>query len=307
MQHKGFLCEEFVDLIRKGQWVLLPADLVIHNHNVRLTPFGMLPQRDQRPITIYDYYFFLVNLDTIPLAPVESMQFGRALWRILSTVHQADPRLGPIFLSKVDIADGFYRILVNANNVPKLGMVVPTKASEPQVVAFPLVLPMSWMQSPPLFTATNETVVNMANQALQASAHAGPHRLDIVSGSLAAMPEFAPSSSSALPTLPLPSKAPPPRGRPRPPVKSWDVYVGDFMCMAQGTCQDRRHVKRVLLHTLDKIFRPLDLKDNKHRQEPASVKKMRKGDATWTMRKIILGWIMDAVCLTVKLPVHWVT
>jgi hypothetical protein len=109
-QHKGLLCEEFVDLIRKRQWVLLPADMVFHEPNLRLSPLGMVPQRDRRPRAICDYFFFLVNLDTIPLAPAESMQFGRALWRILTNIHKADHRLGPVFLSKVDIADGFYRI-----------------------------------------------------------------------------------------------------------------------------------------------------------------------------------------------------
>jgi hypothetical protein len=136
-QHKGFLCEEFVDLIRKRQWVLLPADLVLHEPNLRLSPLGVVPQRDRRPRTICDYSFFLVNLDTIPLAPVESVQFGRALWRILTNIHKADPRLGPVFLSKVDIAEGFYRIQVNANDVPKLGVVVPTEPGQPQLIGSP--------------------------------------------------------------------------------------------------------------------------------------------------------------------------
>jgi hypothetical protein len=125
-QHKGLLCEEFVGLIRKRQWVLLPADLVLCEPNLRISPLGVILQRDRRPRTICNYSFFLVNLDTIPLAPAESMQFGLALWRILTNIHKADHRLGPVFLSKVDIADGFYRIQVNANDVPKLGVVVPT-------------------------------------------------------------------------------------------------------------------------------------------------------------------------------------
>jgi hypothetical protein len=57
-------------------------------------------------------------------------------------VHHDDPGLGPVLLSKVDIVDGFCRILVNTNDVPKLGVVVPTEAGEPQIVAFPLVLSM---------------------------------------------------------------------------------------------------------------------------------------------------------------------
>jgi hypothetical protein len=168
-QHSGFFCEECFDLMRKSQWVLLPADLVLHEPNLRLSPLGVVTQRDRRPRTICDYSFFLVNLETIPLAPSKAMQFGRALWRVLSTIHHANPRLGPVYLSKIDIADGFYRLSVNDIDVAKLDVVVPNEPGEPQVIGFPLVLPMGWMQSPPLFTAATETVADLANQSLQNS------------------------------------------------------------------------------------------------------------------------------------------
>jgi hypothetical protein len=90
-------------------------------------------------------------MDTIPLAPQESMQFGRALWRVLQQVSDADTRLGPVYLSKIDIADGFYRIWINPEDVPKLGIIFPGGGEK--LVGFPLVPPMGWMQSPPLFTA----------------------------------------------------------------------------------------------------------------------------------------------------------
>jgi hypothetical protein len=180
-KYSGFLCEEFIDLMRKNQWVILPADLVLHEPNLRLSSLGVVSQRDRRPRAIFDYSFFLINMETIPLAPSEAMQFGQALWRVLSTIHHADPRLGPVYLSKIDIADGFYRIGVNDVDVAKLGAVVPTEPGEPQVIGFPLVLPMGWMQSPPLFTAATETVVDLANQALQHSVHSCLHRLDVIS------------------------------------------------------------------------------------------------------------------------------
>jgi hypothetical protein len=43
MQHEGFVCEEFVDLILKCQWVLLSADLVLHEPNLCLSPLGVVP------------------------------------------------------------------------------------------------------------------------------------------------------------------------------------------------------------------------------------------------------------------------
>ena len=39
----------------------------------------------------------------------------------------ANPALGPVNLMKVDISDGFYQIGVNIKDIPKLGVVFPTK------------------------------------------------------------------------------------------------------------------------------------------------------------------------------------
>jgi hypothetical protein len=54
LQHIPFLRQEFVDMIRKGQWTLLPARLVINDLQLRLSPLGVVPQRDRRPRTISD-------------------------------------------------------------------------------------------------------------------------------------------------------------------------------------------------------------------------------------------------------------
>jgi hypothetical protein len=231
------------------------------------------------------------------------MQFGRALWRVLSTIHHTDPRLGPVYLSKINIADGFYRLGVNDVDVAKLGVVVPTDPGKPQVIGFSLVLPMGWMQSPPIFTAAAETVAELANQALQHSTQSCPHRLDVLSESVAPPPLGAPPALTPPSADPIPHRRAP-QGHPLPAVKKWDVYVDDFIGMVQGEWHHRRHVKRALLHTLDRVFRPLDSGDSEHRQETASVKKMRKVDATWSTRKVILGWILDSIQLTLELPCH---
>jgi hypothetical protein len=180
-QHVDFLCGEFVNMIQKGQWILLPSKLLLDNHNLRLSPLGVVPQRDRRPRTICDYSFFLVNDDTIELCPEQSMQFGRALLRILQKIAHSDPRLGPVYLSKIDIADGFYRIAIRSNDVPKLAIMLPTAEGEEPLVGLPLVLPMGWKQSPPLFTAATETVADLANTKLTDMKPSVPHRLDLLS------------------------------------------------------------------------------------------------------------------------------
>jgi len=39
-------------------------------------------------------------------------------------------------------------------------------------------------------------------------------------------------------------------------------------------------------------------------QEPASIKKLLKGDGTWTTRKVVLGWLIDTTRMTIQLPQH---
>jgi hypothetical protein len=90
-------------------------------------------------------------------------------------------------------------------------------------------------------------------------------------------------------------------------VKSWEVYVDNFIGMVQGSWTHCRHVKRVLLQILDKVFCPLGHLVNEHCQDPASIKKMKKGGAYWATRKGVLGWIIDTVCLTIELPAHRLT
>ena len=88
------------------------------------------------------------------------------------------------------------------------------------------------------------------------------------------------------------------------PIKYWDIYVDDFCGLVQGNKWQRRTVKRILFQALDKVFWPLDNDDISYRQEPASIKKLKKGDACWTTSKIILGWLIDTINKTISLPEH---
>ena len=68
-----------------------------------------------------------------------------------------------------------------------------------------------------------------------------------------------------------------------------------FFGLVQGNKWKRRAVKRVLFRSLDKVFRPIDEADTKYRQEPASMKKLKNGDARWSTTKIVLGWFLDTI------------
>ena len=142
MEHLEFLHGEFEDMMAKAQWVVLPASEVRHLPGLRISPPGVVPQRDHRPCWIVNYTWSEVNQETLPLAAVEAMQFGHALDRLLREILLADPAHGPVQMMKVDLSDGFYRVNLNIDDIPKLGVAFPTKPGEEQLVAFPLVLPM---------------------------------------------------------------------------------------------------------------------------------------------------------------------
>ena len=76
-------------------------------NGLRLSLAGIIPQRDRRDRIVIDYIWSGVNEATRRLSP-DSMQFGHALQQILQRMYDADPRHRPIYMMKVDIADGFY-------------------------------------------------------------------------------------------------------------------------------------------------------------------------------------------------------
>ena len=178
-EHLEFLHEEFTDMIAKSQWVVLPADAVADLPGLRVSPPGVVPQRDRRPRWICGYTWSQVNQETLPLAPLEAMQFGHALDRILRELLLSDPALGPVHLLKLDISDGFYRVNLNVDDIPKLGVAFPTRPGEPKLVALPLVLPMGWKNSPPIFSAATETIADLANQRIRAGVTPAAHPLDV--------------------------------------------------------------------------------------------------------------------------------
>ena len=398
LSHMEFLRDEMADMIDQGYWVMLPYSDVFKLPHLRLSPLGVVPQRDRRPRIIVDYTFWGINDDTVPLAPAESMQFGRALERILHKIRRANRRFGPTYMIKVDIADGFYRLFVSAPTIPALGVVFPQYEDEEPLVAFPLVLPMGWVGSPPFFCALTETATDHANQRLRNKAWTpATHRLSPIAD---AATNFKPVSrrpiaprrpGSATPSHPGPAPCrlgsaiishaePAPRrpgsaiishSRPAPrrpgfaislhpgpaprcsavseesgsamimqpgptnerpnsqhqqtappigpcsqplanhalrpyahPLSYVDIYMDDFLGLAQGHPGLRERVRSTIFHSIDDVLRPNAPTDSSHRNEPISLSKLAKGDAKWATRKVLLGWIVDTVAETIELPEH---
>ena len=309
-EYMDFLNEEFIDMINKGQWIILPYSAVQHLPGLRVSPPGVVPQRERRPRWICDYSWWDVNADTLPLAAMEAMQFGHALDRILREILLADPSFGPVHLIKLDISDGFYRIAVNVDDIPKLGVIYPTPPGAEPLIAFPLVLPMGWTNSPPIFSTATETIADLANMRLRDLLSPLPHHLDALAQSIPSPPPAPPSDMSLLPPIQRDPSLPT-TGQ---PLAYTDVFVDDFVGAAQhtapsphspmGTSDNLQRVRRILLHAIDDVLRPLEPSDPPQRREPVSIKKLRAGDCSWGTIKLVLGWIIDTENLTIRLPPH---
>ena len=175
--HKAFVREEMAEFIECGYWTVLPYRLVRHLPGLRVSPLGVKEERERKPRLVCDHSFFDVNLETILHTPEEAMQFGGALQRILFSVRHADPAHGPVYLSKYDIKDGFYRLFLTAKDAPMLAVSLPSYEGEEPLVAIPLVLTMGWTESPPTFSALSETICDLAIHNSY-KRHVPPHRLE---------------------------------------------------------------------------------------------------------------------------------
>ena len=304
--HLDFIRMEMLDFVKKGYWMVLPYRLVKDLPHLRLSPLGVVPQRERRPRLIVDYTFNGVNDDTVKMMPNEAMQFGRALERVLYSIHHANPHHGPVYVSKTDLADGFYRIPLTSSGIPNLGVILPRFPNEEQLVAFPLVLPMGWVESPPAFCAATETVADLAN-GLPASVLLPNHPLEEVAST---PPEVStPLGSQCDPKRSRSAMDAKPRRRHvlrpyRRPIALHDIYVDDFISLIQGSPRRRRRHIRALLHSIDRIFRPVDSQDSSVRQHVPSVKKFMKGDGSMQTVKSVLGWIINTTQGTLELPPH---
>ena len=167
------------DMADKGQWMLLPYEDVKHLPGLCLSPIGVVPQHACRPRTIAHYTFYGVNPESVPLTAPEAMQFGQTLHRLLHQLGEADPRHGPPFVIKVDMSDGFYRIRLNPAHAVRLGVIFPPDPCSRSLVAFPMVLPMGWVNSPPIFCSATETVADLTNQRIASRIRPAPtHHLE---------------------------------------------------------------------------------------------------------------------------------
>jgi len=279
-------------MVKKGYWSLLPYSALAQLPQLKLSPAGVVPQRTRRPRPIIDYTFSNINANTVPLAPQNVLQLGHALQRILQKIAYANPAYGPPQLLKFDLADGYYRIRLTPSAALELGVVFPGIAPHSSIIGIPLSLPMGWNQSPPFFCAFTETAADLANAAIHSNTPLHPHPLE---------------SSSQQHNLPQAATFHPHIIRPptlhlsQTPVAHVDVYIDDFLAVAQPT--RKTTTLRALLHAISSIFRHhRHVDDSPARKNTISNSKLQAGDGAWSTSKTVLGWLIDTEAGTIQLP-----
>ncbi len=256
-------------MVRDGYWCVLPFSAVAKYTNLKLSPAGVVPQRERRPRIILDYSYppdNNVNATSLPIAPVQAMQFGKAFQRLMQRLVYCNKQFGPPLMAKLDLADGYYRVPLSPLAALELAVVLPGDGPYQHLIGIPLSLPMGWTHSPPYFCAYTETITDIANASLHHPA-LPRHALEPVLQQFATMLDTK-FQSSAL--LPLGAQS-------LPPLATVDVYLDDFMALAQPP----HHMKtmRTLLHAVDAIF--FDTPAHSTRRSIVSTSKIANGDGTW--------------------------
>jgi hypothetical protein len=86
---------------------------------------------------------------------------------------------------------------------------------------------------------------------------------------------------------------------PDKPLAYTDVYIDDFMLVAQ-----RPHQELLMPHVLQCISAIFQDDADSPRRQVISQSKLDKGDATWSTTKRFLGWDIDTHTMTLRLPPH---
>jgi hypothetical protein len=187
-----------------------------------------------------------------------------------------------IMLSKIDLSDGFWRMIVDEESKWNFAYVLPEEPGQPTRLVVPSALQMGWTESPGYFCAATETARDIVQGLTDSAVELPPH-------------EFEPFMD--------PERQAKRRRRNEPDLHTTSVFVDDFILGAvenhAGTLLGR--ISRAALHGIHSVFPPASVTGHTDGKDPISLKKLKKGDARWDSKKEILGFMIDGLARTVQL------
>jgi hypothetical protein len=224
-----------------------------------------------------------VNDTTTKLSPDYPIkELGRVLLRLLWFMAKV-PAEETIMFAKIDLSDGFWRMLVAEDQQWNFAYTLPGAVGPPRIVV-PHALQMGWTESPGYFCAATETGRDIMQALIDGGILCPPHKLDAF---------IAPSTLARRQTSPE-------------TARQWQmsaVFVDDYILAAvenrAGTFLQR--AGRAALHTIHGLFPPPERSGHIGGKDPISQKKLDAGDARWAHGKELLGFVFDGEARTVHL------
>ena len=265
-----------------------------HNHpkNLKVSPIAAIPHKSRLYRMILDLSFQLtLPTHTVPsvnatsnktLAPQHAMfELGRVIPRLIHKMARAPPD-HPFLFSKLDLKDGYWRMVVSKTDAWNFAYVLPsTDPTDPPQLVIPHSLQMGWSESPPFFCAATETARDVAETTLTHNTPQPEHPMEhtVMNFPWHTLEHAPPQTIST--TL--------------------EVYIDDFIAMVQSNDPTHfRTVARHLLHAIDNTFPGPDISGSA--MGPAiSIKKLEL-EGRWDTTKEILGWLFDGINRTIQLP-----
>jgi hypothetical protein len=161
--------------------------------NLKVSPLAVIPQTDRRGRLILDLSFGVrrssgptkgevfqpsVNATTKKLSPDAPIQeLGKVLPRIIDFMATA-PMGETIMFSKIDLSDGFWRMIVNKQDCWNFAYVMPDPPGSPLRLVIPHALQMGWTESPGYFCAATETGRDLMQALIDSEVDLPAHSLE---------------------------------------------------------------------------------------------------------------------------------
>ena len=228
-------------------------------------------------LKINDEILKLVNdASNKSLAPQHSMyELGNVIPRIIWNMAKAPNTGVPILFSKIDLKDGYWRMVVNEADTWNFAYVLPSLNPGDDIeLVIPDALQMGWSESPPFFCAATETARDIAesNFSSTSTQEANPMEDIVLDISWANIPKVYRDPNEAF-------------------LHLLEVYIDNFIALIQTTNVD--HIKKLtrsLLNAISDIFPPLAITGSKM-GPPISLKKLIAEGMLETWKEIILHCI----------------
>jgi hypothetical protein len=266
--------------------------------NLKISPIAVVPQKDRRGRIILDLSFPVypertkanprpdpiqkgVNETTVKLAPQDPVKEIGNVFRRVVTLLDSAALDDVVMLTKIDLSDGFWRMLVRELDMYNFAYVMPDPPGSPIRIVIPAALQMGWAESPAYFCAATETA------------------RDIIQGLVADRVELPPHCFEEY----MHPKKAAKRSKSDSPAHGTYVYVDDFIGAAveskDGTLLGR--MTRGILHGIHSVFPSPAVTGHTKGKDPISVKKLQRGDGQWHHEKELLGFIVDGDAKTVRI------